>query len=209
MKRNKPDLTTPPKAPLLAGVAPIPRRLAAGEWLFRQGDATFGIFFVAAGRLRMQRVTPDGATVVMHFARAGEMLAEASLFSERYQCEVVAESEGIVWVYPKRELTQALRNDPDSLWSFAASLACGLHGLRLRYELKQVRSAQQRVLQLLRLRCDANGVFRCDGSLQDLAAELGLTREALYRALAALEKRGAIERTKEQLRLVAIQSNKQ
>jgi CRP-like cAMP-binding protein len=33
------------------------------------------------------------------------------------------------------------------------------------------------------------------GALQDVAGELGLTREAFYRTLASLEKTGAIKRS--------------
>lgn len=202
MRRKIPPAFSPqdiPPAPGIAGVAPVPRGLAVGERLFREGDPTVGIFFVAAGRLRMQRVTADGTIAVMHVARAGEMLAEASLFVERYRCEVVAETDCVVWEYPKRKLARALRNDPDSLWSFAEGLARGLHGLRLRYEIKQIRSAPGRVLQWLRLHCGGDGVFTCEGRLQDLAHELGLTREALYRALATLQKRGILQRTKDRL----------
>jgi CRP/FNR family transcriptional regulator, dissimilatory nitrate respiration regulator len=34
-----------------------------------------------------------------------------------------------------------------------------------------------------------------EGQLQDIAAEIGMTREALYRALAALETEGRLIRT--------------
>ena len=183
-----------PTIPSIAGVAPIPRQLLAGDALFHQGDKTFGIFYVTAGRLRMQRVTPDGGTVALHVARPGEVFAEASLFSEHYQCDVVAETDSEVWLYPTPELTQRLKSDPESLWAFAAGLARGLHALRLRYELKQIRSAPDRVLQLLRLQCDGNGVYRSTGTLKELAAELGLTHEALYRALATLERQKHIGR---------------
>ena len=192
-----------PAAPAIAGIRPTPRRIAAGELLFRCGDKTFGIFFVAAGRLRMQRVTPDGGTVTLHVARPGEMFAEASLFAARYQCDVVAETDSEVWVYAKSELTPRLRDDPESLWAFAAGLARGLHGLRQRYELKQSRSAPERVLQLLRLRCDDAGIYRGTGTLKDMAAELGLTPEALYRALATLERQGRIGRSERALSLMA------
>jgi CRP-like cAMP-binding protein len=198
MKR---DFTFVP--PVVAGVRPSPRSIPAGGALFRRGDKTFGIFHLEAGRLRMQRVTPDGGTVVMHMARAGEMFAEASLFADCYQCDVIAEIDSVVWVYSKEDLTQRLRADPQTLWAFCATLARGLHGLRQRYELKQIRSAPERVLQLLRIHCSADGVFQPSGSLKDLAAELGLTHEALYRALAALEKAGRITRFGNALRLVS------
>ena len=34
-----------------------------------------------------------------------------------------------------------------------------------------------------------------EGQLQDIAAEIGMTREALYRTLAALEAQGLLTRT--------------
>ena len=39
------------------------------------------------------------------------------------------------------------------------------------------------------------------GTLKDLAAELGLTHEALYRTLAALERSGEIKRAKGKITL--------
>lgn len=190
-----------PGAPL-AGVTPSPRRLAAGDRLFRQGDRTFGIFQLAAGRVRLQRVTPDGATVTIHLARPGEMFAEASLFSEGYHCDAVAELDSDVWVYPKAGIAARLRADPEALWQFARELAARLQGMRARYEIKQIRSAPERVLQFLRARSGADGVFRVPGASKEIAAEVGLTPEAFYRALASLEKGGRIARGDGAIRLL-------
>lgn len=183
-----------PAPPAIAGITPAQRHLAAGDWLFHRGDQTFGMFYVSSGRLRMQRVTPDGGVVVLHTARGGESFAEASLFAERYQCDVLAEVESDVWCYPKEALIGNLREYPEALWDFAARLARDLHGIRQRYELKQIRSAPERVMQLIRLRSDETGLYSGAGTLKDMAAELGLTHEALYRALSLLEKRKLIDR---------------
>ena len=40
------------------------------------------------------------------------------------------------------------------------------------------------------------------GTLKDLAAELGLTHEALYRTLAEMASRGEIERRRQTIRLL-------
>lgn len=77
-----------------------------------------------------------------------------------------------------------------------------LQGLRVRYELKQIRSATERVLQLMRMRCGKDGVFSMTGSLKDVAADVGLTHEAFYRALAALEKQGRIARSAGSIRMI-------
>lgn len=188
--------------PTIAGVVPSLLTLAGGDILFRRGDRAVGIFLVAAGRLHMQRATPDGGTVSVHVARGGELFAEASLFAERYHCDAVAGSDCEVWHYPKDLLIPRLQNDPTALWQFAAELARNLHRLRQRYELKQTRSAPERVLQYLRLACDAECVYRPEGTWKEVAAELGLTHEALYRALATLKKQGRIARGVGGLRLV-------
>lgn len=122
------------------------------------------------------------------------MFAEASLFSERYHCDALAEVASEVWCYPKEALAAKLRSEPEALWAFARELARHDQTVRLRYEIKHVRSATERVLQFLRLSCSEKGVFHVPGVLKDVAAEVGLTHEAFYRALAALEKQGRIAR---------------
>lgn len=209
MKTNKNSRTAGPGGtdaadlPLLAGLSPRRRVLAAGTTLFLQGDRTVGIFVLLSGAMRLQRVTPDGVAVTLHQVRPGEMFAEASLFATHYHCDAFAETDSVAGLYPKSELTTRLRGDAKALWSFSAELAHRLQGMRQRYELKQIRSAPRRVLQFLRLRCDAEGCYGIPGALKELAAELGLTHEALYRALAALEQRQLILRQGACLRLIA------
>ena len=173
------------------------RRLAAGEPLFRQGDAATAIFEVEQGRLRLIRHTIDSHPVVLHTARPGELFAEAALFADAYHCDAVAAAASQVRVYPKRQMLTAFRSDPALSERFMALLARQIHGLRTRLQQRNIRSARERVLQHLALAAGPRRTVRLDGTLMDLAAEIGLTHEALYRTLAALEKEGAIARTKE------------
>jgi CRP-like cAMP-binding protein len=193
----------PDRAPRIAGVAPTLRRVAAGAALFRQGDPTFGFFRLVSGAIRMVRVTPAGAQVPMHSVRPGELFAEASLFAPRYHCDAIAARASEVLVYPKRELQRRLKDHPEDVWRFAGELAHHVQALRTRLETRQIRSAPQRVLQLLRLRCDASGAWRIEGTLKQFAEEAGLTHEALYRALARLERDGWIRRGAGEIRLAA------
>lgn len=144
--------------------------------------------------MRLVRVTPDGVTVTLHQVRSGEMFAEASLFSQHYHCDARADRESVVGWYPKAKLLAQLRGDADALWNFSRELASRLQGLRQRYELKQIRSAPERILQFIRLRCDGEGCLQTAGTLKAVATELGLTHEAFYRALAVLQHQGLISR---------------
>lgn len=172
------------------------RELASGEILFRQGDRASSIFEVEQGRLRLVRITLDSHPVVLHMARKGELFAEAALFSSTYRCDAIAAVASRVRVFPKRELLAAFRADPEIGERFMAMLAHQIHALRARLEERNIGSARERVLHHLALAAGKDGrTMRVDSTLMDLAAEIGLSHETLYRALAALEKSGAIART--------------
>lgn len=171
------------------------RVLASGDLLFRQGDPAAAIYRVESGRLRLTRRTVDDHLVILHTARRGEFFAEASLFADAYHCDAVAAAPSSVRVYPKKFVLAALRQDPELALALIARLAHQLQELRARMELRNIRSARDRVLQYLRLRAGSpNRSVAVEGQLQDIAAEVGMSREALYRALAALAAEGRLTR---------------
>ena len=174
----------------------VVRVLGSGDLLFRQGDPAAAIYKVESGRLRLIRRTVDDHLVILHTARRGEFFAEASLFAEAYHCDAVAAAPSSVRVYPTQIVIEAMRMDPALAAAFMARLARQLQELRARMELRNIRSARDRVLQYLRLRAGTHGrSIAIEGPLQDIAAEIGMTREALYRTLAALETEGHLTRT--------------
>jgi CRP-like cAMP-binding protein len=178
------------------------RLLQPGEALFRQGDRTVAIFEVKEGRLRLIRHTIDNHPVSLHTARVGELFAEAALFAERYHCDAVADVESRVHAYPKRALLAAFRSDPALGERFMAVLAHQIHALRRRLEERNIRSARERVLHHLVLAASTDSrTVTWEGTLMDLAAEMGLSHEVLYRTLAALAKDGTITRTRSTITL--------
>jgi DNA-binding MarR family transcriptional regulator len=75
--------------------------------------------------------------------------------------------------------------------------------LRTLIEQRNIRSARERVRHHLMVNASPDGrtvVLR--GTLKDLAAELGLTHEALYRTIAALERSGEIKRNHKKITLL-------
>ena len=180
------------------------RALRRGEPLFRQDDPAAAVFAVEAGRVRLLRHTSEGSVVTVAVARAGETLAEAALFAERYHCDAVADLPSRVLAYAKPALLAALRADPDLAARFLAVLARQVQSLRARLELRSLRSARQRVLAYLTL--EGTEDDRPDATprpVRDLATDLGLTPEALYRTLARLEAGGLVVRDGRRLRLAA------
>jgi CRP/FNR family transcriptional regulator, dissimilatory nitrate respiration regulator len=172
------------------------RSLARNEVLFRQGDKVTAIYFIEAGRLRLERRTFDGRLLILGGSLAGQFFVEAALFADFFHCDAVATEPSQVRIYPKQEVLKALRTDPEDAMSFLALMAHQVIELRQRLELMKVRSAKERVMLYLDFNAEPDrGAVNLRSQLQDIASELGLTREAFYRTLASLEREGTIERS--------------
>jgi CRP-like cAMP-binding protein len=171
------------------------RDLAAGAALFHQGDKAVAIFLVEEGQLRLVRHAAGERPTVLHRARSGQLLAEAALFSENYHCDAVAMVASRVRAYPKAELLAAFARDADLAARFMELLAHEIHAVRARLEIRNIRSARDRIMHYLALGAGPDRTCRIDGTLMDLAVDLGLAHEALYRALADLEREGKISRS--------------
>ncbi len=171
------------------------RSLARNEALFRQGEKVTAIYFVETGRLRLERRTFDGRTLVLGTTLSGNFFVEAALFADIFHCDAVATEPSKVCIYPKAAVLNALRADPANAMSFLSLVAHQVIELRHRLEIMKVRSAKERVMLYLDLNAGPDGrTVDLRSQLQDIASELGLTREVLYRTLASLEQAGAIER---------------
>ena len=171
------------------------RSLARNEALFRQGEKVTAIYFVEAGRLRLERQTFDGRSLVVGTTSSGKFFVEAALFADIFHCDAVATEPSQVRIYPKAAVLNALRADPANAMSFLSLVAHQVIELRHRIEIMKVRSAKERVMLYLDLNAGPDGrTVDLPSQLQDIASELGLTREVLYRTLASLEQAGAIER---------------
>ena len=59
------------------------RVLAAGDTLFRAGDAVRSLHLVMDGVVQLVRHQPHGLQLTLQRASAGDILAEASLFAPR------------------------------------------------------------------------------------------------------------------------------
>ena len=168
--------------------------LAAGAYLFHQGDPTNAVYAVSFGTVRLERHTTDGRTIIIHRARAGESLAETALFADAYHCDAIAQAPARVIVYPKGAMLALLKADAAIAQSLTAALAHHVQGLRTRLELRNLRPAQARVFAYLELLADDDGHILLDRPLKELASGIGLTHEVLYRSMAALARSGNIAR---------------
>jgi CRP-like cAMP-binding protein len=156
------------------------RRLEPGETMFFPGDPVTQLALITAGRIHLLRRTVKGASVILQAAGPGDVLAEASAYSARYHCGAEAAMPSIVRLLPVSTFRKALRDDPGLAESWAAYLARSVQAARFRAEIRTLRKVSERVDAWL----GEGRTLPEKGQRQDLAEELGVTREALYRELA-------------------------
>jgi len=125
------------------------RLLARNEALFRQGEKVTAIYFVEAGRLRLERRTFDGRILVLGTTLSGNFFVEAALFADIFHCDAVATEPSRVRIYPKSAVLKALRAEPAHAMSFLSLVAHQVIELRHRIEIMKVRSAKERVMLYL------------------------------------------------------------
>jgi CRP-like cAMP-binding protein len=155
------------------------RLLEAGTYLVRSGDAVRYMFLVVAGAVVLTRVTGSGTPVILQRARPGAVLAEASAYSRAYHCDARAVTETLVRAVTVDEFRARLASDPGLADSWAAHLAHAVQSARLRAEIRTLRTVAERLDAWL----GEGRAMPAKGAWQDLAAELGVSREALYREL--------------------------
>ena len=148
--------------------------------MFLSGERVESIFMLCAGRVQLQRHTTHGARLILQNAGPDTVLAEASAFSETYHCDAVVTEPATLAALPKPAFIAALRDDPDLALAWSAMLARSVQAARVRAEIRSLPKVADRLNAWL----DEGHALPEKGRWQDVAAELGVTREALYRELA-------------------------
>ncbi|WP_299864662.1 Crp/Fnr family transcriptional regulator [uncultured Hoeflea sp.] len=162
--------------------------IAEGAALFRRDDPGKAIFLVQSGGFKLLRYTRQGDEIVIHRAGPGESFAEAALFSPRYHCDAIATADARVIRIEKPAVLKLMRIDPEFALAISARFAGQIQDYRRRLEILAIRDAESRVFAAM-----ADGFLTSD--IKTLAAQIGLTHEAVYRALAVLVRKGRLIKT--------------
>ncbi len=160
------------------------KHLGSGETLFYLGDRVRSVFLIRQGSMTLRRQTPLGTTLNLQTAQPGSILAEASVYSSHYHCDAIAAEPTRVHVFSKGKFRAQLTENPQLAEVWATHLASSMQAARLLAEIRSLRTVADRLDAWI----SAGNVIPEKGYWQDLASELGVTREALYRELARYNK---------------------
>ncbi|MCT9000350.1 Crp/Fnr family transcriptional regulator [Chelativorans intermedius] len=160
-------------------------RLAASDPLFHSGDRVGHMFLVIDGEIGLSRQTSMGTALRVQTARPGQVLAEASAYSDVYHCDARANAESTVSCISVGTFRSRLNRDQSASDAWAAHLALAVQSARMGAEIRTLRTVAERLDTWL----GEKGKLPEKGAWTDLAAELGVSREALYRELGKRRRR--------------------
>jgi CRP/FNR family transcriptional regulator, dissimilatory nitrate respiration regulator len=160
------------------------------ETLFRIGDPVRHVYLVIDGEARLIRSGSHGGEVILQRSRGG-FIAEASLDSKAYHCDAVTAEPSTLLLFPVVAFRTALEEDSAFRKAWHSLLAKEVRKLRAQCERLSLHSASDRIIHYIESEGD-DGVVTLKQSRKSWAAELGLTHEALYRALRRMQDDGTL-----------------
>jgi CRP-like cAMP-binding protein len=135
---------------------------------------------VRGGTIHLVRYHEDGSALILQRARAGSILAEASVYSARYHCDARAETSATTWAVSRHDLRTALAESPEFSEAWASHLAHEVQRARLQAEILSLKTVASRLSAWIAW----SGALPEKGQWSLLAQEIGVSPEALYREIA-------------------------
>lgn len=174
----------------------FPRQLARGQALFREGERSEHLHVVGRGRVKVLVSSPQGDELVLAVLHPGDAFGELSVLDGTARSAgAVAVDEVMLWCVPAEQVRALLQRSPAAALGLAEELAATVRRLTGAAADLVFLDLPHRLAKLL-LADDAAGTRTAALTQTDIAAQLGVTRQSLNRALQRLQERGWIEVTR-------------
>ncbi|MBX2865715.1 MAG: Crp/Fnr family transcriptional regulator [Leptolyngbyaceae cyanobacterium MAG.088] len=184
----------------LIEVKPTVLSFGAGEAVFHSQDAALTIFGIITGKIQLLRYFEAGQQGLQYVVSGGDWFGEDVLFKSTYQSTAIAIQSSQVLAIPASSFLTLLEYDPDISRQFIIQMAVQLNTAGVLMAIRDLRSAQTRVLEYLKLLTPSDhSTCILDCSLKEIAAQTSLSPEAVSRSLRKLQDDGIIHRDKRKI----------
>lgn len=186
---------------MVAAVA-VPRRFAANQIIFREGDASDTCYVVRSGHARAVREHADGRSITLAHFGPGDIFGELAMFeSERRSATVETLDELEAVAITGDDMRRLLREHPEISMKLVIALGRRLRDANERLSRQSFQTVQSRVATVLSQlveRAKGETEHNGDGDIllvitqSDIAQLAGSSRESASRFLAVLERAGVV-----------------
>ena len=170
-----------------------------GDYLFQQGKKPEYMFFIVSGETVLTRISSHGEPTILQRCKGG-FVSEASLLVDAYHCDAIATHNGQAITLPIKSLRDALADSKFSM-KWVQLLSKEIMRLRTQSERLGLKDIRSKLIHLIETE-GKQGVLKLQSDFKSIASEIGVTHEALYRAIAILEKEGFLEKHLNSLELL-------
>ena len=177
------------------------KRYLKDEQLFAEGDPCTGLYLVAAGKIRIFKLSSSGREQILAVEGPGSSFAELPVFDGgNYPAAASALEDTEVLFVSRKDFQNFCREHPEVALKVIAVVGSRLRRLVGIIEELSFTTVRQRLIALILRLAQAGGVRSSEGirielakSHQDLAAELGTVRELVSRNLSRLQAEGFLD----------------
>lgn len=171
------------------------RHYLKGEFICNQEDKWRNMAFLSSGDVKWTLLSSNGKRQVVFGLQEGSVILGHSLFDEKgmpASLEVVSDSD--VYIWPKEIVIPILSRNPQALWEITEILVTNMRRVREVVYGFCFQSASKRLAKLLlnHYNLDNNEPALRDLTLDEMASEVGTTRELISKILHDFKKEGII-----------------
>lgn len=173
----------------------VPRRYAAGEAIFTEGDACQGLYVIESGRVKIFKISAGGREQVLAIDGPGASIAELPVFDNgNYPASATAMSEARLVFVSKQDFRALCLEHPQVALKVLRVVGARLRRLVGIIEELSFTTVRHRMAALLLNLAKRSGTktargveFTLPATHQDVAGMIGTVRELVSRNLSRLQ----------------------
>lgn len=177
------------------------KELKKDAYLFREGDAISGVFIIRSGKIRIEKVTPNGRELTLKICGPGQLVGEVTIFSEapKYMLDARAIEDAVCLHISINDLEEALLLNGKLSVAFMKWMGIDQQKTQTKFRDLMLHGKKGALYSTLIRLSNSYGVENEKGILidlvltnQELANFCGMTREVVNRMLGDLKKKGIL-----------------
>ena len=177
-----------------------------GQTVFSEGDDGTGFYVVAAGKVKIYKVSLEGKEQILHIYGPGNPFGEVPVFSgEQFPANAQTLLKSHLLFFPRTAFTELIAKNPSLCLNMLAVLSMRLRQFTVQVEnlsLKEVPGRLAAYLLYLTQEQEAEDTVSLPISKGQLASLLGTIPETLSRILTKMSNSGLIDVSRGEIKLL-------
>ena len=180
-----------------------------GEVIFQEEEICSAIGLIIDGTINIERIYPNGKSIVMSKFKDGDVFGEALLFSKvnKYPATVIALSDCKVLYLTKNEIIKLFSVENKLMENFMMLLREKIIILNNKIRSISLKSVRQKVVDyiLCEYMNEKNEEIKLKYSKEEIANDIGIPRPSLSRELIKLRDEGLINFSRNKITILNIE----